>query len=749
MNKPKFSKLFLSLCAAGFVSQASAEQLVLEEVIVTAQKRAESLQDAPIAISAFNSESIQELGAFNAVDLGEYMPNVSISQTFGSSNNIRVNIRGIGSGEPSLTIDPKVGIYVDGVYIARNAGAVFDIVDLEMIEVLRGPQGTLWGKNTTGGAVNIRTKKPKGELGFNQLLSVGNDGYLRSTSSLDTPALGPVSAKLTYMKKDYDGWATNINADAPSDLGSDDTDAYRLAIHWDISDNITLDYAYDRTESESVPIPFQITHLGPGADANLIGTYNLKTAQFFGGLNILDDMRSVLSPNERVETFNLDGIGPEEVEIQGHSLTLSWDMGPLEVKSITALREYESDVNGTDLDGGAWTGITGGQTVATPVFHTSGQKEQEQVSQEIQFIGEALDSKLNYVVGLYYFQEEGQEHNPWNAIYYVPGRPVLLGGLDSAAGAWYSMDSESKAIFTHFNYFISDSFSSTLGLRYTQDDKEVTLLADDPRIAENHTASADWSKFTFDLTLQWQPSDDLNVYFKYAQGFNAGVFSIGALDHAGQDYSNFTVFDIPADPEEVDSFELGMKSQWFDNRVRLNAAVFYNANDNLQLTEFINGVRTVRNSGENETQGFEVDLIALLSETISLDASWGVVKTNIIGNNGRDKAKHSARAGIGYYKPLNGFSVKARFDTTYTDAQHFSGSVWGNAGSRTLHNARFGLTDIALAGGMLTVDLWGKNLGDKVYRAYGADLGTETGFGYAGNSFGAPRSYGIDFVYDF
>jgi iron complex outermembrane receptor protein len=176
MNKHSYSKLFLSLCAAGLVAQANAEQLVLEEVIVTAQKRAESMQDAPIAISAFNNESIQELGAFNAVDLGEYIPNVSIAQTFGSSNNIRVNIRGIGSGEPSLTIDPKVGIYVDGVYIARNAGAVFDIVDLEMIEVLRGPQGTLWGKNTTGGAVNIRTKKPKGELGFNQLLSFGNVG---------------------------------------------------------------------------------------------------------------------------------------------------------------------------------------------------------------------------------------------------------------------------------------------------------------------------------------------------------------------------------------------------------------------------------------------------------------------------------------------------------------------------------------------------------------------------------------------
>ena len=288
----------------------------------------------------------------------------------------------------------------------------------------------------------------------------------------------------------------------------------------------------------------------------------------------------------------------------------------------------------------------------------------------------------------------------------------------------------------------------TLGLRYTEDEKEITLLDEDPRLDGPHTAKDDWSKFTTDLIVGYQLSDDISFYGKRAEGYNAGVFSTGALNH--DDYTDFSVFDIPADPEEMVSWEVGMKSEWLDSRLRFNTAIFYNDNENLQVTEFIEGVRTVRNSGENTTKGFEVDFIALLPANFSAEASYGYRKTDFDDDNGRADGKSTGSLSLLYSLPMDWAHLDARFDTTYTDAENFSTSVYGNSESRTLMNARLGLSDISLGGaGSMRFALWGRNLADEEYKVYGADLGVNQGLGYAGNSFGAPRSYGIDFIYEY
>ncbi len=718
----------------------------LDEIVVTAQKVSSSLQDTPIAITAFTSDSLEAIGASNATDIGEYAPNVTIVPTFGSAGNIRTSIRGVSTGEPSLTIDPKVGMYIDGAYIARNAGAVFDIVDIERVEILRGPQGTLWGKNTTGGAINIITKKPAGEFAFKQALTFGSFGEFRSQTSVDTPTAAGFSAKVSYMIKDYDGWATNRNPAGEKDLGSEDTDAYRIALRWEAGDNFMADYSYDNSDIEAVPMPLQITHVGPGAtDPGIIGSYNLQTAVFSGGYNPLVQMLSIVEPKKRVERFDLDGNSKEKTEVTGHNLTLQWDIDVMQIKSITSYRDYESSLSSNDLDGGAWQTDDG---VATPMFHAANTKEQDQFSQEFQFIGSALNDKLDYVAGLFYFEEKGKEINPWNAMFYVPGTPVLLGGLGAAAGTWYSMESESKAVYGQMKYYINEQWDVTLGLRYTQDDKEVTLLDEDPRLDGPHTAKDDWSEFTTDLIVGYQLNDDISFYGKRAEGYNAGVFSIGALNH--MDYTDFTVFDTPADPEETTSWELGMKSEWLDKSLRFNIAVFYNDNENLQITEFVEGVRTVRNSGENTTKGFEVDFVALLPANFSVEGSYGYRKTDFDGDNGRADGKSTGVVSLAYNLPMDWAYLDARFDTTYTDAENFSSSPYGNSESRTLFNARVGLSEIMLGdAGSMRVALWGKNLSDEEYKLYGADLGVNQGLGYAGNSFGAPRSYGVDFIYEY
>ncbi len=740
------AKTTLAIALAGVAGLAQAQ--VLEEVVVTAQKRETSLQDTPIAITAFTADSLESIGAFNATDIGNYTPNVDISNTFGSAGNIRASIRGISTGEPSLAVDPKVGMYLDGAYLARNAGAVFDIVDIERIEILRGPQGTLWGKNTTGGAINIITRKPAGEFGFRQALTAGSFGDLRSTTTLDTPAAGGFSAKISYMYREYDGWADNHHPDGESDLGSLETDALRVALRWEPSDFFSADYSYDGTWTDAVPLPSQIVKVGPGGtDSSLQGTYDLATGAFLPGYNPLAGMLEVESPRKRREDFQLDGQSVEETEISGHNLTLVWDTDWAQIKSISAYREYESDFPGNDLDGGAWVTDAG---EAVPMFHAENEKDQDQFSQELQVIGSALDDRLDYTLGLFYFEEEGREINPWDALFYLndPTRPVLLRNLGAGAGSWYSIENKSQAAFGQVKYYFNESWDLTLGLRYTEDEKEITLLDEDPRLDGPHTADQDWDKFTTDVVVGYRVNDDLSFYFKRAEGYNAGVFSVGALNHL--DYTDFEAFDTPADPEETTSWEIGMKSEWWDNRLRVNAAVFYNDNENLQITEFVNGVRTLRNSGENETEGLEIDFNALLTDTLSLTGAYGYRKTDLDDGTARSDGKHSGSLALVYARPLNWGYLDARLDTNYTDAQEFSGSPFGNARSRTLLNARLGVSEIQLGNaGSLRIAAWGRNLTDEEYVVYGADLGVNQGLGYAVSMFGTPRSYGLDLVYEY
>ncbi len=708
----------------------------LEEVVVTAQKKSESLQDAPLAVTAFSEDMLEDLGAFDAVDLAEYTPNVNIVPTLGSGANIRMEIRGMSTAEPSLTIDPKVGIYLDGAYIARNAGAVFDIVDLERVEIMRGPQGTLWGKNTTGGAVNLVSKKPQGELGFKQLVSVGNHGHFRSVSTLDTPTFGTAAAKFTYMNKQYDGWAKNHGI-GEKNLGSEDVDAFRAALSWEITEQFFLDYSYDRTKNDLVATPLQITAVTEGA-ADKIGTYDIATETFYP-YNALVEMQDVVNTDGRVEDFELDGQGKEKVDISGHNLTLALELNAVTLRSITSYRKYEADsLEGLDLDGGSW-GFNG---EALPVFHSTNFKDQDQFQQELQALGNAFDDRLDYVVGLYYFEEQGREDNPWNATIYQAEQPVLLRGIP--LGNWYGIDNKSAAAFGNFTYRPSDSLYLVLGVRYTDDQKGLELYPEDPRLTEERRFKEDWQKWTGAFTLGYQPSDELNAYFKYAQGFNAGVYGIP---------SDPTAADIqPADPEELDTYEIGIKSELLDRSMRLNAALFYTDADNLQVTAFIDGNRTVVNSGTAEIYGGEVELLYMPKANWQFDANYGYRKTerDTLEDIADPSGKHSGRLGAGYNTPAGDWGLfNIRADATYQDSVEYSSNGSADVDSRWLLSARAGLSEISAGPGELRIALWGKNLLDEEYGVHGTDFGLDSGYGFAGITYGAPRSYGIDLTWEF
>lgn len=727
-----FARRILPLMVFAISQGMSNAHAQIEEVIVTAQKKEESLQDAPIAVTAFSATDLEDIGAFNPTDIGDYTPNVSIVPIMGSSANIRMEIRGMSTAEPSLTIDPKVGIYLDGAYIARNSGAVFDIVDLERVEVMRGPQGTLWGKNTTGGAVNLVTSRPNGELGFEQKLSAGNDGYFRSVSTLDTPSFGNAAAKLTYMHKEYDGWADN-NGAGESDLASDDVDAVRVAVAWDITDTFSLDYGFDYTDSESVPPPLQTTAVSEGATADTVfGTYNVNSEAFTSYV-ALKELKPLAEKDDRIEDFTLDAMSKEEVEIYGHNLTLALDLENVTIKSITSYRNYESDFPGNDLDGGTWGIMEDGVFQSMPIFHARSNKEQDQWQQEIHFVGSAFDESLDYVVGLYYFEEEGEEVNPWDATVWAPGNTtqVVLRGIP--LGGYYGIDNESKAAFGQFTYRPTDDYYLTLGLRYTEDEKSLTILDSDPRVDGTRKFDEDWSKFTPAFTVGYQPSDDLNVYLKYAEGYNAGVYAIPTDPNAA---------DIqPADEEELNSWELGLKSMWFDNSLRLNAAAFFSDADNLQITAFVDGNRTVINSGSADIYGVEIEALWMPADHWTVNANYGYRKTDrdSIDDVSDESGKNSGVLGVAYTRDAGSWGLfSARVDGTYKDEINYSSNASADADDRWLLNARVGLSDISLGKGMFRAALWGKNLADEEYIVHGRTWAWRTAMVFPVQSSGSP-----------
>ncbi len=260
------------------------------------------------------------------------------------------------------------------------------------------------------------------------------------------------------------------------------------------------DYSYDRTDGSAVAIPVQPVVVDAPTSLAII-TRDVATGDMYTG-NPYAQMAALANGNDRLEDFYLDFAGKETVDISGHNLTLSLQLDALEIKSITAYREYESKTPRLDLDGGSYSGVPlgGGAPVAIPVFHTSGHKTQDQFSQEFQFIGNALDSRLNYVVGLYYFDEEGKETNPWYATYYNDQAGINV-FLDGTTGVWYNTKTRSEAVYGQFGYDFTDQLTVTLGMRYTEDKKTLTLLAEDPMLLQDEKGSDKWNEFTSALTV--------------------------------------------------------------------------------------------------------------------------------------------------------------------------------------------------------------------------------------------------------
>ncbi|MGI9276820.1 MAG: TonB-dependent receptor [Endozoicomonas sp.] len=715
MHTPTTRKpLAIAIALALSTGSALVQAAELEEVIVTAQKREQDLQDTPIAVSAFGADAINDQGISDISDVSQFAPNVEIAETPGGSTGATITIRGSSTINPAVTWEPTVGIYVDGVFIAKNVGGLFDVAELERIEVLRGPQGTLYGKNTIGGAINLITRKPGEEFGGTIKLGAGNYNNKEGFVSIDTGRLGDVAAFNVAMNvRNRDGFYknTSVDSNAADEFKKLDTTAMRVAGLFDISDRLEAYYTFDQNKKDNTPS--------------------------------LGQRETLADKPKRIDEAAIDGAIKDTSESYGHALTLTYDFSDsIILKSITSYRSMEFN-DSADYDG----------TVdEDKQFHTVRDVKSDQTSQEFQLIGSA--ESMDYVLGAYYFTEDSKALNPYTAFNPVP----VVREVQSIDNR-YGVESTSYALYGQTDYYLTDSWTLTGGIRWTKEKKEAYLQRDDPAgfFGQNAPLTKldnSWTNVSPMAVATYAFSDNVSTYFKVAQGWKAGGWNPEGATQA--------LFQDGYKEEKVTSYELGVKSRLLDNRLQLNAALFQNNVEDLQLAHFTGLVTKAYNAGDATIRGFELELLAALTNELTANLNYGYLDTKygsliVEGDEVKDQYKfpYSPRskvsAGLDYYRELGFGALKARIDYSWVDDHDLypepKAAALTKVDAYGLLNARIALADIKVGtDATLEVAVWGKNLTDEEYRINGIP---NTISGFATNYYGDPRTYGVEATYRF
>lgn len=700
---------------ASALAQSDA-RMTVEEVIVTAQKRAESLQEAPISIAAFSAQRLENMGFTDIGDLQHSTPNLSMREMPSSKASMRVYIRGVGNNDAQASQDPAIAIYMDGIYIARSTGLIAELADVERIEVLRGPQGTLYGRNATGGAINILSRAPAGEFGFKQKITAGNRGLWRSQTLIDLPAVADLSVQLAYVRGAVDGWVKNRGEGV--DFNQEKREAMRFAVRWRPVEAVTVDYSYDRSELD-FGSHFQQTLYPSSVPGVPWGTKRMRSA----------------TPAMPFEESHL--------RISGHSLIAGWELSDaLSIKSLTGYRELKEDLY---QDYGPNPSLP--WMFANVPYDT----DQDQFSQEFQFIGHLDEASIDYVAGLYYFEESAKEV----ASDYVMSAPLQDRRTRVKNSAWaaYGQLTWTPPILDHRLHL-------TAGVRYSEDERKIRGDRTGYLTGEsfsNVRASHRWDNWSYSLIASWDVSAASSAYAKYTQGYRTGGFN-GRAELA-------SVLRQKVDEEVVDSIELGYKAQWLDNRLRTNIAVFVMDYDDMQLSfaddQDVSRV-TFFNAAQARISGAELDLSAVLFEGLVANIQYAYLDTDVrkvtdpfTGERTRGYQMPSAPRSsysfdLDYTLPTPSIgTLRANLNYSWRDRIATTANV-GMApesfiGSYGLVNARVALSEIPLVTtGNLEVAIWGRNLEDKQYL-----VDNVTGFPWSRllGVFGEPRSYGVELMY--
>jgi len=558
---------------------------MLEEIVVTARKKVqgEDVQDVPIAVTAFGSDQLESRVFRDIGDLSYSTPNVNLDGSGTTKGIANFSVRGVGINGSVPTIDPAVGTFIDGVYLGINYGVILDTFDIASVEILRGPQGLLFGRNVTGGAVVISTRKPGDE--FMVRGKIGLETGLQKTAALSVEgpiAEGKLSAKVSGYYKDDNGYFTNL-FDDNDNFGAEETYIIRPVISFTPNDDLEFLVRYEKGSTEAD---------GPASQSRAI----------FDGTNF--DVN-----------FNVDGFA--DIEWDQLIAEVNWDIGfgNGTITNIFGWREVEHNAQ-TDVDSLPTEGFTG-------LFFT----KQDQISNELRYAG-TFGERFDLTAGVYYFSQD---------IIYRERRELLGGLLASTFGG--NQEHQTWGIFAQGDYDLTETLNLTLGIRYTEEEKDIQVARFNPSNPCDLTAadclfddpndpilgfvpSASFSNVTPKIALQWTPRENLQLYASWTKGFRSGGYNVRITDGTGSPG--------PFNEESVNSYEVGLKGDWLDDKLRTNLALYRNDISDLQRTvrvpdENVGVIQTLTNTADATIQGIELEVQAIITPNLVFDANLGIL----------------------------------------------------------------------------------------------------------------------------
>ncbi|MCH4269405.1 MAG: TonB-dependent receptor [Brevundimonas sp.] len=682
----------------------------VEDIVVTAQRREQRLQDVPLAVSAFSMESLEDGKVESLLNLDGKVPNVVLAPVGAYPFASAFYIRGLGYADVESSFEPSVGVELDGVYLSRNVGAVQDFFDIGGVTILRGPQGTLYGRNTIGGVVSVQSRRPSFDFGARAQATFGSNGRQELRAGVEGALIeDKLAGKFSFLTKTYDGYIKNYDG---RDMGAQDVTSMRGALLWtptaSFDATLIVDYTKDKgtgTAFENASLPSMVLP-GFGEPADTDGDPFLS--------HVGDDIFS-------------------DLEALGVTLNANWDLGPVKLTSITGYRKTDTEVL-SDFDG-----------TPTPFMTVHRDETHDQFSQELR-LASNTDGPLTYVVGAYYMTQEYD---------IATGQFGTVFGSPTAGSTIYTQQkADSWAVFGQADYEVLPGLTVTAGGRYSKEEKTFTTQ---PLFYPNaETFEASFDDFSPKVGVSYKWSDTLMTYAQYSRGFRAGGFN-------GRAGSFLAVG--PYDSETVDSYEVGVKSDLFDRRLRLNAAVFTSDYQDMQqsVQQLIPGTlinqTLVANVGAATISGFEAEATALLTDVFTISASVGYLDASY------DEFMADLGDGLGVidrtYLPMPyapkwsnsvTFNYKDDFDFGRVTAQASVRHMTDMYTSFSTLNATTDLTmrqsntvvdgsvSLELPDGRWRVSLWGKNLTDELV------INNTFGVGnlLASRVYQPPREIGVD-----
>jgi iron complex outermembrane receptor protein len=640
---------------AALAQSASDKDSILEEVIVTAQHRQQNLQETPLAVSVVDAASIKQRNVVQLADIAKSVPNATFDTDSGSGKTAQIFIRGIGQFDYQYVVEPGVGVYVDDVYHSTQFGTQFDLLDLERVEVLRGPQGTLFGKNSIGGAVRLISTKPQGDGSAMLELTAGNLDRHEIRGMFDVPLIDKtLLLRVAAQWREKDGYVDQfdfacvqpdlggiVNPGAPElptpqrppgdcklgSFGNERVKSARAALRWIPSNVVTVDLVGDRTDDDSNAAAQTI--IGVNTDAsdpfNPLGGFNANVAIPIYGIPY--DQRFLTGNFYRTyaNLQNLVHVGPgpnfpeaaitavtsapnsNTLRAYGFAGTVTWNItSALQLTSITGYRDY--------------TGTFSDDVDASPLNQTFQQNDLDhhQFSEEIRLHGSSFTARLDWTAGLFYFDAFNRNRGPVILSAVTWFAPSLDFTQDDTSNA------TNKAAFLDATWHVNDRLNLTAGIRYTREDKDYTFrhlsfVPGVPDLIPPTRTDVSYSRNNPRAVIDYRWAPSLMIYASYATGFRAGGFN-------GRPFNPTQV--VAFEPETLDSYEVGIKSEWLDRRLRINVAAFSGDYEDIQVT-----IATVDPTGQSyfapvnlgraRITGGEIELEAEPIAGLTLAVSYG------------------------------------------------------------------------------------------------------------------------------